>query len=63
MAADKSMDRKSAYGSIRQINQFLEMQKKYSAFSEEKNLRWEAQARFFRAFLYFPIKGRRSNTL
>ena len=52
-----------AYGSIRQINQFLEMQKKYSAFSEEKNLRWEAQARFFRAFLYFQLAKRHGGVI
>lgn len=52
-----------AYGSIRQINQFLTMQKNYSHFSEEKNARWEAQARFFRAFLYFQLAKRHGGVI
>lgn len=52
-----------AYSSIRQINQFLEMQKKYSKFSEKENLLWEAQARFFRAFLYFQLAKRHGGVI
>ena len=52
-----------AYGSIRQINQFLEMQKQYSKFSKEENARWEAQARFFRAFLYFQLAKRHGGVI
>ncbi len=52
-----------AYGNIRQINQFLDMQRKYSKFSEEKNLRWEAQARFFRAFIYFQLAKRHGGVI
>lgn len=52
-----------AYGSIRQINQFLEMQKQYSKFSKEQNDRWEAQARFFRAFLYFQLAKRHGGVI
>ncbi len=48
----------AAYGSIRQINQFLTVQKQYSKFSAEQNKRWEAQARFFRAYLYFQLAKR-----
>ena len=47
-----------AYGDIRKINQFLDMQKQYSKFSAEKNALWEAQARFFRAFVYFQLAKR-----
>ena len=46
-------DKDLAYGNIRQMNQFLVMQKKYSTFSDDKNLKWEAQVRFFRAYVYF----------
>lgn len=52
-----------AYGGIRQINQFLEMQKQYSKFSKEENARWEAQARFFRAFLYFQLAKRHGGVI
>lgn len=46
------------YTRIRRINEFLDSQKKYSTYSEEVNLRYEAQARFFRAFLYFQLAKR-----
>ena len=52
-----------AYGNIRQINQFLTMQKQYSSFSNEKNLLWEAQARFFRAFVYFQLAKRHGGVI
>ncbi|MCS3327205.1 RagB/SusD family nutrient uptake outer membrane protein [Bacteroides faecis] len=52
-----------AYGNIRQINQFLDMQRKYSTFPEEKNLRWEAQARFFRGFVYFQLAKRHGGVI
>ena len=52
-----------AYGNIRQINQFLAMQKQYSSFSTEKNLLWEAQARFFRAFVYFQLAKRHGGVI
>ncbi len=48
----------TAYENIRRINQFLDMQKQYSKFPEEKNIAWEAQARFFRAFVYFQLAKR-----
>lgn len=47
-----------AYGNIRQINQFLVAQKEYSKFSQEQNDLWEAQARFFRAYVYFQLAKR-----
>lgn len=46
------------YTRIRRINEFLDSQKKYSTFSEDLNIRYEAQARFFRAFLYFQLAKR-----
>ncbi|MEF9923859.1 MAG: RagB/SusD family nutrient uptake outer membrane protein [Muribaculaceae bacterium] len=52
-----------AYGNIRQVNQFLAMQKKYSKFSAEKNTVWEAQARFFRAFIYFQLAKRHGGVI
>lgn len=53
----------TAYGNIRQINQFLTMQKAYSKFPEEKNLVWEAEARFFRAFVYFQLAKRHNGVI
>lgn len=52
-----------AYGNIRQVNQFLLMQSKYSSFSEEKNKVWEAQARFFRGFIYFQLAKRHGGVI
>lgn len=46
------------YDRIRRVNQFLESQKLNSTFSKEVNLKYEAQARFFRAFLYFQLAKR-----
>lgn len=52
----------AAYGQInKQINNFLNSQKLYSKFSQEKNDLWEAQARFFRAFVYFQLAKRHCN--
>ncbi len=53
----------TAYGNIRQINQFLDMQKQYSKFPAEKNLAWEAQVRFFRAFVYFQLAKRHNGVI
>lgn len=36
-------DKDLAYGNIRQMNQFLVMQKKYSTFPDDKNLKWEVR--------------------
>ena len=47
-----------AYTQIRRINGFLTSMKKYSKFSAEKNTELEAQARFFRAFVYFQLAKR-----
>ncbi len=48
----------TAYANIRRINQFLRDMEKYSTFSEESQAIWEAQARFFRAFVYFQLAKR-----
>ncbi|MBR1706682.1 MAG: RagB/SusD family nutrient uptake outer membrane protein [Bacteroidales bacterium] len=52
-----------AYGDIRKLNQFLALQKTYSTFSEEKNVLWEAQVRFFRAFVYFQLARRHGGVI
>lgn len=43
------------YLRIRRINEFLDSMRKYSTYTPEINDRYEAQARFFRAFLYFHL--------
>lgn len=53
----------TAYENIRRINQFLALQKQYSKFSAEKNTEWEAQARFFRAFVYFQLAKRHGGVI
>ena len=53
----------TAYENIRRINQFMDLQKKYSEFSPEKNSLWEAQARFFRAFVYFQLAKRHGGVI
>ena len=53
----------TAYDNIRRINQFMVLQKKYSKFSEDKNNLWEAQARFFRAFVYFQLAKRHGGVI
>lgn len=47
-----------AYTNIRRINEFLVSQKKFSNLSAEKNTELEAQARFFRAYIYFQLAKR-----
>lgn len=48
----------TAYTQIRYINQFLNSMAKYSNFGADQELLWEAQARFFRAFVYFHLAKR-----
>lgn len=48
----------TVYAQVCKIHQFLEGLDKYSTYGEEKNLRWQAQARFFRAFCYFHLAKR-----
>ena len=45
------------------MNQFLVMQKKYSTFPDDKNLKWEAQVRFFRAYVYFQLAKRHGGVI
>jgi hypothetical protein len=47
-----------AYERIRRINEFLAAMENYSTYSAEVNTLYEAQARFFRAFLYFQLAKR-----
>ena len=53
----------SAYDEIRRINQFLNSMEKYSSFSAAQNTQWEAQARFFRAFVYFQLAKRHGGVI
>lgn len=53
----------TAYQRIRRINEFLDSQKKNSTFSEEVNIRYEAQACFFRAFNYFQLAKRHGGVI
>ena len=53
----------TAYENIRRINQFMDMQKKYSKFTDSQNKLWEAQARFFRAFVYFQLAKRHDGVI
>lgn len=53
----------SVYQHIRLVNQFLTLQREYSTFPVEKNNIWEAQARFFRAFLYFQLAKRHGGVI
>ena len=46
------------YNRIRRVNEFLVSLPKYSKYSAEVNTRYEAQARFFRAYLYFQLAKR-----
>lgn len=47
-----------AYNKIRRMNEFLHSMELYSSFPESMNRRWEAQTRFFRAFIYFQLARR-----
>lgn len=51
------------YNKIRRINQFLNSMGKYSTFSAEKNKVLEAQARFFRGFIYFQLAKRHGGVI
>lgn len=52
-----------AYEQIRRINQFMNDLSKFSSFSAEKNKMWEAQARFFRGFIYFQLAKRHGGVI
>jgi len=51
------------YERIRRINEFLESMRKHSTFSAEENAKLEAQARFFRAFVYFQLAKRHGGVI
>ncbi len=53
----------SAYEGIRRVNEFLVGLEKYSELSDDENLVFEAQARFFRAFLYFQLAKRHGGVI
>ena len=48
----------TAYENIRRINGFLDSMEKFSKLSTDKNVELEAQARFFRAYIYFQLAKR-----
>lgn len=45
----------TSYNRIRRVNEFLDALSKFSGYSEDVNKRYEAQARFVRAFLYYQL--------
>ncbi len=51
------------YNKIRRMNEFLHSMELYSDFPEELNTRWEAQVRFFRAFIYFQLAKRHGGVI
>lgn len=53
----------ATYERIRRINEFLSTMQKYSTFSTDVNAKLEAQARFFRAFLYFQLAKRHGGVI
>ena len=54
---------KATYERIRRVNDFLVSLEKYSKFDAGKNAQYEAQARFFRAFLYFQLAKRHDGVI
>ncbi len=54
----------NAYSCIRRLNQFLTLEDKYAtSYSETQRLQWQAQARFFRAFMYFQLARRHGGVI
>jgi len=53
----------AAYEQIRRMNQFLNSMRKYSNFTEEQETEWEAQTRFFRAYVYFQLAKRHDGVI
>jgi len=51
------------YERIRRVNDFLVGLNEYSKLSAELNIQYEAQARFFRAFLYFQLAKRHDGVI
>lgn len=53
-----------AYGEIRRLNQFLALEEQYATgYRTELRARWQAQARFFRAFVYFQLARRHGGVI
>ena len=50
-----------AYNRIRRVNEFLTSLARYSTYDEATNKMYEAQARFFRAYVYFQLAKRHCN--
>ena len=50
-----------AYNRIRRINEFIVSMGKYSKYDQATNTLYEAQARFFRAYVYFQLAKRHCN--
>lgn len=54
----------NAYSAIRRVNQFLSLEQKYAGgYREDLRLRWQAQARFFRAFMNFQLAKRHGGSI
>ena len=53
----------ATYERIRRVNEFLVGLEKYSQLDEADNKLFEAQARFFRAFLYFQLAKRHGGVI
>ena len=54
----------NAYSCIRRLNQFLILEQQYAGkFREEIRLQWQAQARFFRAFINFQLAKRHGGSI
>ena len=46
----------NAYSCIRRLNQFLTLEEKFATgYTAQQRAQWQAQARFFRAFMYFQL--------
>lgn len=54
----------NAYSCIRRLNQFLALEEKYATnYPEARRAQWQAQARFFRAFMYFQLARRHGGVI
>lgn len=54
----------NAYSCIRRINQFLALEEKYaSGYRNDLRIKWQAQARFFRAFIHFQLAKRHGGSI
>lgn len=54
----------NAYSCIRRINQFLALEEKYAGgYRAERRAQWQAQARFFRAYIYLQLAKRHGGVI